>query len=66
MEGKDLYVVSDFNDYVYVVRASSRENAIDLVNDYTGQDKEDWIVSVADNIDGKIIASHEEPVTELD
>ncbi|WP_182435090.1 hypothetical protein [Clostridium sp. AF22-10] len=55
MEEKFLYVVSDFNDYVYVVRATSRENAMDLVNYYTGQDKEDWIVNVADNDDGKII-----------
>lgn len=55
MEEKFLYVVSDFNDYVYVVMATSRENAIDLVNYHTGQDKEDWIVNLADNDDGKII-----------
>lgn len=55
MEEKFLYVVSDFNDYVYVVRAVSRENAIDLVNYHTGQDKEDWIVNLADNDNGKII-----------
>ena len=55
MEEKFLYVVSDFNDYVYVVRATSRENAMDLVNYHTGQDKEDWIVNAADNYDGKII-----------
>jgi hypothetical protein len=28
---------------------------MDLVNYHTGQDKEDWIVNVADNYDGKII-----------
>lgn len=55
MEEKFLYVVSDFNDYVYVVRAVSRENAIDLVNYHTEQDKEDWIVNLADNDNGKII-----------
>ena len=55
MEEKFLYVVSDYNDYVYVVRATSEENAMDLVNYHTGQDKEDWIVNAADNDDGKII-----------
>lgn len=55
MEEKFLYVVSDFNDYVYVVRATSIENAIDLVNYHTGQDKEDWIVNPADNDNGEII-----------
>lgn len=30
MEEKFLYVVSDFNDYVYVVRATSRENAMEI------------------------------------
>ena len=37
MEEKFLYVVSDFNDYVYVVRATSEENAMDLENCLSNQ-----------------------------
>ena len=55
MENKDLYVVRDFNDYIFVVRACSSEEAMDLVNFHTGQDKEDWIVELANNDNGEII-----------
>ena len=66
MKEKFLYVVSDFNDYVYVVMATSNEDAIDLVNYHTGQDKEDWIVNLADNDDGKIIIAEECDETQIE
>lgn len=44
---------------MYVVRAESREKAMDLINNYTGLDKEDWIVDMADNDNGKVISDKE-------
>lgn len=53
---KFLYVVRDYdNSIMYVVRAESREKAMDLINNYTGLDKEDWIVDMADNDNGSEI-----------
>lgn len=53
---KDLYVIRDYdNNYIYVVKANSREMVMDLVNAYTGLNKEDWIVDLADNESGEII-----------
>lgn len=57
---KFLYVVRDYdNSVMYVVRAESREKAMDLINNYTGLDKEDWIVDMADNDNGKVISDKE-------
>lgn len=55
---KNLYILRDYDtNYIYVAKAVSEEKAIDLVNDYIGQDDDDvtWIVDLADNDDGKII-----------
>lgn len=53
---KKLYIVRDVDsDYSYIARAESREEAIDLVNKATGLDREDWIVDIADNEDGKVL-----------
>ena len=57
---KFLYVVRDYdNSIMYVVWAESREKAMDLINNYTGLDKEDWIVDMADNDNGKVISDKE-------
>ena len=57
---KFLYVVRDYdNSIMYVVWAESREKAMDLINNYTGLDKEDWIVDMADNDNGKVISDRE-------
>ncbi len=52
----NLYIVRDCdNSFLYIVRAESREKAMDLICNYIGLDKEDLIVDMADNDNGEII-----------
>jgi len=52
---KKLYIVCDHNGHIYAVKAETKEKAINLINNYTGLNKEDWIVNLADNDNGEII-----------
>lgn len=52
---KKLYIVGDHNGHIYAVKAETKEKAINLINNYTGLNKEDWIVNLADNDNGEII-----------
>lgn len=57
---KELYIVRSIdNNYKYVARAESREEAINLVskvNEAIGKDSKDyWIVDVADNENGRVL-----------
>lgn len=45
----------DDNECVYVVKAASRSEAIDLLNEVTGYEGNVWNLEETDNEDGKII-----------
>ena len=49
---KDLYVIRDYdNNYIYVVKANSREMAMDLVNAYTGLNADSSRFAVTNSIE---------------
>lgn len=56
MDEKQLYVVRDCDyEYLYVVKAESIENAMELVNQHLDTDRDDWVVEFTDNENGEIL-----------
>ncbi len=54
-EEKTLFVGRHDNECIYVVRAVSREKAMNLLNEVTGYEGDAWDLDVADNENGEII-----------
>lgn len=52
---KILFIGRHDNECVYVVKAASRSEAIDLLNNITGYEGDAWDLEEVDNDDGKVI-----------